>query len=450
MKQYIVLVFLLFCNINVFSSGFSIKSGEEKGFPYNPNNDIFIFRDDMSGVTFEFSAETASGFKWFEFTEDYILDELTLGVDYEIASNGMSTILHVPKTGHGYCVEYNDGSSTISKFMWITAFKPIETINWKEDVTFCYDLLLNIQPPLYYVENRQKKLINRNLDLVYSTFKEEKHVPGVYEVKMTGVLADTLIRLDSVPYANTDFTITDNFAKKIGLESKIVSDSFYTAAVIAFPVMTVTNKQENEMDPDNGWETDELGNVIFYFTPDLTEDLSEYFRTSAPLSVDLKSYSSPMANRYEWHFSRDINFINSYVYFEQDINNFVFTEPGLHYIKLVTFNYNGVEEICSHTAYACINISDSEIYVPNVFTPNGDGQNDEFKVAYRSITSYHCKIYNEWGRIVYDSTDITQGWDGKIGGTNASVGVYFYVIEAKGSDGRKINKEGAVNLLRSK
>jgi gliding motility-associated-like protein len=457
MRQYITLILFFFCTLHVFSAEFLIKSGEEKGFSYNITHDVFIFLEDMSGVTIDFITETNSDFKWFEYTEEYIsnpdaIRELTLGADYEIASNGMSTTLLFPKTNHGYYVEYDNGTSSIKKFMWITEFKPIESIKWKENEIFCYDLLLNIQPAMYYVENRQKKLIKRNLDLRYSTFKEENHTPGIYEVNMSEILADTLLRLDSVPYVDTDFTLTDNFAKKLGLNqiAEVTSDSFYTHAVIAYPAMTVNNKQENELDPDNGWETDDSGNIIFYFQPDLAEESAEFFRSSAPLAIDLKSNSSPAVNRYEWHFSRDKNFLNSYIYFEKDINNFILNEPGFHYIKLIVSSYDGTEEICSSISYACINISDSEIYVPNVFTPNGDGQNDEFKVSYKSIASYQCKIYNEWGRKVYDSTDITQGWDGKIGGTNASVGVYYYVIEARGTDGREINKRGTVNLLRSK
>ena len=82
-------------------------------------------------------------------------------------------------------------------------------------------------------------------------------------------------------------------------------------------------------------------------------------------------------------------------------------------------------------------ITESFIDVPNVFTPNGDGQNDEFRVAYKSIAEFHCWVYNRWGKLVYDWTDPAKGWDGTINGRPAAEGAYFYVIRAKGTDAAK-------------
>jgi gliding motility-associated-like protein len=81
-----------------------------------------------------------------------------------------------------------------------------------------------------------------------------------------------------------------------------------------------------------------------------------------------------------------------------------------------------------------VTVQTSEIFVPNVFTPNGDDVNDEFCVAYKSITSFQCWVYNRWGREVYMWTDPTKGWNGKINGKDATPGAYFYVIKARGSD----------------
>jgi gliding motility-associated-like protein len=75
--------------------------------------------------------------------------------------------------------------------------------------------------------------------------------------------------------------------------------------------------------------------------------------------------------------------------------------------------------------------------VPNVFTPNGDGSNDEFRVVYRSIREYDIRIYNRWGHLVYKSNDPAKGWDGTIHGRPAAESAYFYVIRAMGTDARK-------------
>ena len=81
-----------------------------------------------------------------------------------------------------------------------------------------------------------------------------------------------------------------------------------------------------------------------------------------------------------------------------------------------------------------MNISVSDLQVPNVFTPNGDGLNDEFRVQYRSLAEFHCWVYNRWGKLVYEWTDPAKGWDGTINGSPAAEGAYFYVIRARGTD----------------
>ena len=80
------------------------------------------------------------------------------------------------------------------------------------------------------------------------------------------------------------------------------------------------------------------------------------------------------------------------------------------------------------------NVSESMLAVPNTFTPNGDGANDEFRVVYRSLKEFHCWVYNRWGHLVYEWTDPAKGWDGTIGGRPAAEGAYFYVIRALGTD----------------
>jgi gliding motility-associated-like protein len=101
-----------------------------------------------------------------------------------------------------------------------------------------------------------------------------------------------------------------------------------------------------------------------------------------------------------------------------------------------------------------IEVINSMLEIPNVFTPNGDGINDEFKVSYKSLVSFSAKVYNAWGRLVYSWTDPAQGWDGTIGGNPAAEGTYFYYIEAVGADkdekGNPISYvyKGDINLLR--
>jgi gliding motility-associated-like protein len=91
----------------------------------------------------------------------------------------------------------------------------------------------------------------------------------------------------------------------------------------------------------------------------------------------------------------------------------------------------------SDSSEVAVQISESYLAVPNVFTPNGDGKNDEFRVAYRSLRDFHIWVYNRWGKLVYESTDPARGWDGNINGRPAAEGAYFYVVRAMGTDAAK-------------
>ncbi|MDR1729064.1 MAG: gliding motility-associated C-terminal domain-containing protein [Prevotellaceae bacterium] len=478
MKRYFVPVFLLLfslSSLNSFAAEFSIKDGN--GILYKNFDDsktqgaVFIFFENTDGAELRFSvADAPVGFSWFEYESDpEEAEELTENVI--VADDGKSTTLNKVKENHGYfvayeykenvCTETEEGEvaceevvQTVKKYAWIATYKLIKTVTWDED-TICGNepLKLYIKPAMEYVlagntGHKSAGLIERELNISYSTYKrEEKNPPGVQTVSENH-LADTVVGL-TVPFVDTDFTVTDQLGAKLnsGEVSKFVTDTFKTLAVIAFPEMIVNDKQENELDPDNSWDKDDAGNVRVYFSETLNEETKGEFRTSAPLSIDFVSNPSEKVKRYEWHISRNPEFTGSIVYPQADLNSFVFKEYGMHYVKLAVFNDANV---CESASYACFEISISALFVPNAFTPDGDGINDEFKVAYKSIESYRCRVYNQWGRVVYDSTDITQGWDGTIGGNIASIGAYFYVIDAIGTDGKNHKKRGDINLIRSK
>jgi len=73
------------------------------------------------------------------------------------------------------------------------------------------------------------------------------------------------------------------------------------------------------------------------------------------------------------------------------------------------------------------------IYVPNAFSPNGDGENEEFKAVTDCDLTFSMQIFNEWGAIIFATTDIFNGWDGTLEGQPAPVGKYSYIIFYSGS-----------------
>ena len=95
-----------------------------------------------------------------------------------------------------------------------------------------------------------------------------------------------------------------------------------------------------------------------------------------------------------------------------------------------------------------ITIGESVLECPNAFSPQGsEGINDEWRVSYRSIVEFQCWIFNRWGVEICHLTDPSQGWDGKYKGKYVKSGVYFYVIEARGADGKEYKLSGDINIL---
>lgn len=89
-----------------------------------------------------------------------------------------------------------------------------------------------------------------------------------------------------------------------------------------------------------------------------------------------------------------------------------------------------------------------EIFIPNVFTPNADGNNDIFKVYCNIITAMQMRIYNQWGELIFESSNTGMGWDGTYKGKQQPIGVYIYVIKLTLSNGKQVTKKGDINLIR--
>jgi len=97
------------------------------------------------------------------------------------------------------------------------------------------------------------------------------------------------------------------------------------------------------------------------------------------------------------------------------------------------------------------------IYIPNVFSPNGDGPNDEFRIyACKGVARInYVRVFDRWGALLTEGTDLfpvcdggTVIWDGLIGGQEMPAGVYVYVIEVEFIDNTSLVYRGDVSLLR--
>lgn len=95
-------------------------------------------------------------------------------------------------------------------------------------------------------------------------------------------------------------------------------------------------------------------------------------------------------------------------------------------------------------------VQDPLVYIPNAFTPVGDGINDLFipVISYFDFHAYTMRIFNRWGEVIFETNDYTQGWDGNEGPKPAKEGVYVYVVSFKTGEGKPVDIRGFVTLLR--
>lgn len=125
---------------------------------------------------------------------------------------------------------------------------------------------------------------------------------------------------------------------------------------------------------------------------------------------------------------------------------YTYTTGGVYTVTLIVTNASG----CSDTAYITVEaLAESELTMPNVFTPNSDGNNDFFMATQENITTFKCEIYDRWGALIYDWSDPTAGWDGKTNsGGMATDGTYYYVLHAEGADRKLYEMTGFFTLVR--
>ncbi len=197
-------------------------------------------------------------------------------------------------------------------------------------------------------------------------------------------------------------------------------------------------------------------------------------KKEAPLTVTFTNTSeNGDAGSFEWFIFKDLDEIKKEAEANQgkvkdsilikifsDNPIYIFERPGSYKVKLVSKN-----KTCSDTAYIddYIKIDTSFIEAPNVFTPDGNGENDKFVVRFFSMKSVKITIFNRWGKVlhVWESNNV-QGfgptvdstpqavWDGKVGGKYASPGVYYYVVEGIGRDDKRNRANGFFHLFRGK
>jgi gliding motility-associated-like protein len=101
---------------------------------------------------------------------------------------------------------------------------------------------------------------------------------------------------------------------------------------------------------------------------------------------------------------------------------------------------------CQYSAMAKIMVKGS-IYIPNAFTPNGDGINDEFRALGVDVDQFRMEVFTRNGELIYQSNDMMKGWNGQVNGRDAQMDVYVYVIYYTLNSGETRRVTGRVTLV---
>lgn len=415
-------------------------------------NKLYVLYD-TDGVGMTFTASTENPVKW------YIYGDLGGGYAEELPGvvyDGLTTSIAQVVPNKGYIIE--EGTSRL--YVWVVNYADyrlqLNGISVESDGD-CGTATLNVDgsgPDIaYFTINGVRKVLDRGMTLSYNNLawapdvEEPGHKTIINEdgdeVEIEEAVEprwiEKLVKENEetfkptivipAPTENTTFTLTgDKFLKLWGEEQSVESNTYNTAAVDARCVVVQEERNhDNEKKTQGG---DGLGG-------------------SAPAHITFTAYCTDAVVHKEWQMSRDIEFGNIELQLMQEEVDQVFEQEGIYYWRFYATNAQGTCEYWSDVY--TVNIGESELVCPNVFTPGtSPGVNDVWKVSYRSIVKFRCDIFNKWGNHIITLNEPSQGWDGTYHGKQVPAGVYYYVIEAQGSDGRKYKKSGDINIIRYK
>lgn len=366
----------------------------------------------------------------------------TLGGGYaeeinSISYDGAVSTLANAETDMGYIVE--DGDTRY--YFWLTDYArhrmSLQSVEVDTENSDCDRTVVaprGVADEIhYYGINGRRFTLDREITVGYYNLEwnEESHNFVQTEQKKTVESLEHQIILMPPAYCSTTFTVSgDRFLRVWGEEVSATSLNYQPIAVNCSTTATQARNDDEENSNQINSGTEGLGG-------------------SAPAEITFEAFVTDAVIHTEWQMSRDMEFSNiEYRLSGQDLT-FTFRDEGTVYVRFVGSNADGSCETYGETY--TVNIGASELKCPNAFSPGAsEGVNDEWKVSYRSIVQFECWIFDRYGTQLYHFNDPAGGWDGKYRGKLVSPGVYYYVIRAKGADGKNYKKSGDINIIRFK
>ncbi len=387
-------------------------------------NAIYVLYD-ANGVTATYAADNQNAV-WTRFS--------SLGGAYaeEIPStkDGNNYSVTLPAEDYGYIIE--DGTNRY--YCWIVNYANhqlrLDGLAFSADQD-CDRAHLELQgyaePLRYYTINGAVKELSRELAVDYQTMEydeaAEEYAPVETRQSISSIRGSFGV---PAPLCDTEFTLSgDRFLREWGLEQSVASGP-YTA--IAVEARTSATQEQRDNENEQTVEAGSLGG-------------------SAPVTVNFHAAVTDAAIFREWQMSTDADFEQVVDRWQQLDFEYVFRDNGTLYVRFLCANDDDSCEYLGETYE--VFVGESALLCPNAFSPGStEGVNDEWRVSYKSIVSFECHIFNRWGQEMIKFTDPGMGWDGKYKGKLVPAGVYYYVIKARGSDGKNYNLSGDINIVR--
>jgi hypothetical protein len=377
----------------------------------------------MENVTISFTSPTSSH-KWYRYNSKALENQPVTS-----SFQGATSVVSNPAEGYGYFVMEGDSYST-ANFIWLIDYSryPVDIQNLyvmtgTSAPSPCVSFRLggtNLTEQIYYqTPDGIRTLLDRRFEISYMTMEwleESKRFISV--LRIDSVENSRLLdRTFAAPLCDTKIDVTgDLFARHFGVE-QMVSTELYSASAL-----------------DIRFEKTILS--------DSQEDNNEF---QAPVEIRFTAFANePVADFYEWKIISGQDTLFTRIGPEMD---FTFEQGGQYTVTGVVYNQS---RTCMSDPYVyTFSVSETQIFIPNVFAPEGAPGSNVFRIKYKSILRFHATILNRWGQVLYQWTDPSQGWDGKYRGSYVPAGAYYYVIDYTGTDGKSRRKTGDINVVRA-
>jgi gliding motility-associated-like protein len=370
----------------------------------------------------------SSSHQWFRYKTKAIEAESII-----VMQQGTTSTVSPIEERYGYFVEE---SGTLPRYIWIIDYSKyafrIQDLKVTDHAIPCDELWLEgtaeIPPLVYYTPNGLQRELERSFEVVYNSLEYSEENKNFLPKIVTETLTGNPFHIPlSPPLCDTEITLKgDLFARHFKVENSISTSTHQAVSIVAH-LDTITTS---------------------FAGPNVRSGSSSGL--SAPVDIHFEAIANePVAAFFKW----------TIVYHKEGKSDTIlsFTSRSMDYTFKDEGVFTAILEVgdrigkCKQTDSVSIEIGETILSAPNVFSPGvSPGVNDEFKVAYKSIVSFKGWIFNRWGTEMFYWTDPAKGWDGKKGGKYVPPGVYFYVIEAKGANGKNIIRKGHINIIRSK